>query len=124
MEEEERMKGMMGTGRIACGRLVTLSALFALGLAFGPAFAATIVVDTDEPTIQAAVDAASSGDTVLVKKGKGTGNKGVYHEDVEIFDKSITLKCEKGAVLDGAIPSDLIGGPKILTGEGVHINEG
>ena len=117
------MKGMMGTGRTACGRLVTLSALFALVLAFGPAFAATIVVDTDEPTIQAAVDAASSGDTVLVKKGKGKGNKGVYHEDVDIKDKTITLLCQKGATLDGAIPSDLTGGPATLDGEGVDIRD-
>ena len=112
------MKGMMGIGRIARGNLVALASLFALVLAFGSAFAATIVVPNDEPTIQDAVDAASSGDTVLVKKGKGKGNKGVYHEDVDIKDKSITLKCEKGAVLDGAIPSDLTGGPKVLGGEG------
>ena len=71
--------------------------------------------------IQAGVDKAKDGDTVLVKKGKGKGNKGVYHEDVDIKDKSITLKCEKGAVLDGAIPSDLAGGPTTLSGEGVHI---
>ncbi len=61
------MKGMMGIGRIARVSLVTLSALFALGLAFGPAFAATIVVDTDFPTIQGAVDAAASGDTIIIK---------------------------------------------------------
>ena len=65
------MKGMMEIGRIARGSLVTLSALFALGLAFGPAFGATIVVPNDFPTIQDAVDAAKKGDTVLVKKGFG-----------------------------------------------------
>ena len=62
------MKGMMGIGRIVRGSLVALSALIALGLATAPAWAATIVVTTDFPTIQAAVDAASAGDTVIIKK--------------------------------------------------------
>ncbi len=41
---------------------------------------------------------------------------------MDIKDKSITLLCEKGAVLDGAIPSDLTGGPKVLGGDGVDID--
>ena len=117
------MKGMMGIGRIARGSLVALSALLALGLATAPSFAATIVVDTDFPTIQGAVDAASSGDTVFVKKGKGPGPNGEYHENVDIDDKKIFLKCERGAVLDGAIPSDVVGGPDVIDEAGIHIDD-
>ena len=118
------MKGMMGTGRIARGNLVALASLFALVLAFGPALAATIVVDNDEPTIQAAVDAASAGDTILVKKGRGLGPNGEYHEEVDVDDKKdITIKCESGAVIDGAIPSDAPGGPKIIDDDGIKFND-
>ena len=116
------MKGMMGIGRIARGSLVAQASLFALVLAFGSAFAATIVVPNDEPTIQAALDVAKKGDTIIIKKGKGKGNKGVYHEAVDVDTDDITIKCERGAVLDGAIPSDLAGGDTVLGGPGIEID--
>ena len=47
-------------------------------------FAAIIMVPDDQSTIQAAVDAAMSGDTVLVEPG-------VYLENLMISHKSITL---------------------------------
>ncbi len=62
------MKGMIGPGRIARGSLVALSALISLALAFAPARAATFVAPDDFGTIQAAVDAASPGDTIIIKK--------------------------------------------------------
>jgi len=64
---------------------------------------APLVVDHDQvdcpraafPTIQAAVDAASSGDTIRVCAG-------VYAENVVIGTSGITLKAEPGAILDGS----------------------
>jgi len=48
--------------------------LFALGLAFPSlGLAATIIVPADRATIQAAVDAAGAGDTVLVQPGTYAG---------------------------------------------------
>ena len=68
------MKGIMGTGRIARGSLVTLAAALALTLAFAPAQAATITVPSPGfATITAAVLFASSGDTIIIKKGGGFG---------------------------------------------------
>jgi parallel beta-helix repeat protein len=75
-------------------KLLMASAMLALyaGGAVLPANAAqhTIVVTT---TIQAAVNAASPGDTVLVPAG-------VYHETVTIATSGLTIKGTRDAVLD------------------------
>ena len=52
----------------------------------------TIVVTT---TIQAAVDAADPGDTVLVPAG-------IYAETVNVTEPGITIRGSHGAVLDGS----------------------
>ncbi|HAK60828.1 MAG TPA: hypothetical protein DCO77_10665 [Nitrospiraceae bacterium] len=73
---------------------VLLSALF---LSTG-AEAATHYVPDDYGTIQAAVNAAAVGDTVLVRPG-------TYHEHVAINDKTITLKSTDGpsaTIIDGS----------------------
>ncbi len=60
------------------------------------AFARTLRVPADYPTIQAAVDAAQSGDLVLVSPG-------VYHEAVRIKTPGITLRGldRNTTILDG-----------------------
>jgi parallel beta-helix repeat protein len=69
--------------------------LLAAALAFvaaAPATAADVVVSS---SIQAAVDAASSGDTVIVPPGR-------YHESVTIAKSGITIRGSRGAVLDAS----------------------
>ena len=63
----------------------------------GSASAATISVPADQPTIQAAIVAASNGDTVLVAPG-------TYIEQLNFLGKAITVKSSGGAavtILDG-----------------------
>ncbi len=58
------------------------------------AFAATLVVPTEHPTIQSGIDAAVDGDTVLVRDGsyKGDGNV-----NIDFKGKRITVKSLNGA---------------------------
>lgn len=67
--------------------LVTLLLVFALAHETN---AATIHVPADQPTIQAAIDASTSGDTVLVAPG-------TYYEDINFYGKIITVTSEQGA---------------------------
>ena len=57
----------------------------------------TVNVPADKPTIQSAIDASSTGDTVLVAPG-------TYYENLDLRGKAITLQSEQGAavtILDG-----------------------
>lgn len=65
---------------------MTLSALMAVCL---PSAAVTIHVPEDQPTIQAGIDAASSGDTVLVASG-------TYYEHAIQLRPLVTLLSESG----------------------------
>ena len=63
----------------------------------GAALGATILVPADQPTIQAAVDAAAIEDLILVSPG-------TYVENVDFLQKSVTLQSEAGpyiTVIDG-----------------------
>jgi parallel beta-helix repeat protein len=68
-------------------------ALAAVALAAAPSAAAEDVRVV--PSIQAAVDAASPGDTVVVAPGR-------YHESVTIAKSGITIRGSRGAVLDAS----------------------
>ena len=59
------------------------------------ALAKTIVVPTDYPTIQQAIDSANNGDTILVKKG--------YYPETLIVNKSISIVGEDRnlTIIDG-----------------------
>jgi hypothetical protein len=67
--------------------------------------AATIRVPADQPTIQAAIDAATSGDTVLV-------GPGAYYEAINFNGKIITVTSELGAA---ATTIDAGGKPAVVT---------
>lgn len=81
------------------------------GAAAGPA---TIAVPGDQPTIQAAVDAAKPGDLVLVSPG-------TYHEAVDVITDGITIRGldRAGVVLDGEFEFD--NGIRVLGAKGVVV---
>lgn len=66
-----------------------LSLLLCSNIAFG----ATIRVPADQSTIQAGIDVASDGDTVLVADGTYTG---VGNKDINFKGKAITVQSENG----------------------------
>ncbi len=74
----------------------------------------TMYVPDDYPTIQAAVDAASPGDTIIVRDG-------TYIENVEI-NKSLVVKSENGA--DSTIVQQVedVGGVFTITGDSVELS--
>ncbi|PYU99398.1 MAG: hypothetical protein DMG26_16610, partial [Acidobacteria bacterium] len=71
------------------GGLLPLTLLIILGLTPHAARAATINVPAGQPTIQAAINAASNGDTVLVAPG-------TYYENINFMGKAITVTSSGG----------------------------
>src|SRR5688572_3080195 len=89
--------------RVLCLLTFAFTATFAIG--------ATIKVPGDQPTIQAGIDAASSGDVVLVAPG-------TYRERINFLGKAIALISEQGAastIIDGEQLGTVI---TMETGEG------
>ncbi len=75
---------------------VTAGLVF-LALSAGPTLAATIRVPSDQPTIQAGIDAAAEGDIVLVSPG-------TFFENIDFLGKAIILRSLQGAdvtIIDG-----------------------
>jgi len=80
-------------GIVVASAFVWLAVTAFLLLCF-PAMGATILIPTDQPTIQAGISAASEGDTVLVMPGtySGPGNK-----DIDFGGVCVTLRGIAGA---------------------------
>jgi len=75
----------------------------------------TIYVPDDYPTIQAAVDAASSGGTIIVRDG-------IYTENVDVNKDHLTIQSENGAevtTVQAANPDDHV---FEVTGDYVNLN--
>src|SRR5262249_12850331 len=76
---------------------IAVAGLLCTILTIGAAAQNTIHVPADQPTIQAAINVASPGDTVLVAPGS-------YVENINFLGKAITVTSSDGAastILDG-----------------------
>jgi len=75
--------------KVLVGMLFICTMILFLCAFISSASAATLYVPDDYPTIQAAVDAASDGDTIIVRDG-------TYVENVDV-NKRLTIRSENGA---------------------------
>ena len=75
--------------------LITFLSLILISFTFSAPHAATINVPDDQPTIQAGIDAAFEGDTVLIAPGTYTGDG---NWDVSFLGKDIVVKSDGDTV--------------------------
>jgi hypothetical protein len=91
-------------------RKLTLCATVAASLWATPLFAKIIQVPADQSTIQAGINAATNGDTVLVSAG-------TYYEQINFNGKAIVVRSQSGSkvtIIDGlGLP-----GPVVIFGTG------
>jgi len=110
------LRGEVGVKRLisALVLVMLMVSMFALAFSAKPARSspATITVPDDYSTIQAAINAASSGDTVYVKAG-------TYRENVVVGSKALSLVGEnpQSTIIDGGGTGDGIR----ITGDGVSV---
>jgi parallel beta-helix repeat protein len=113
--------------------LILLAVGISVGAPFPSAQAATIHVPADQPTIQAAINSAVNGDTVLVAPG-------TYVENINFLGKAIRVRSEEGpevtivdgnragpvaAFTSGEVPASILDGFTMRNGfEGVLIGFG
>ena len=86
------MKGIKAMWNVAAVLLigVMLAMALPLGMTKVEASPATVYVPDDYPTIQAAVDAASPGDTIIVRNG-------TYTENVDVNKDHLTIRSQNWA---------------------------
>jgi pectin methylesterase-like acyl-CoA thioesterase len=89
---------------VSCARIVTL--LCAAALLANSAYAATVHMPAEYPTIQAGIDAAVAGDTVLVAPGT--------YSDCVHFDEDGRRNC---AIITRSVTLQSEGGPSVTTSE-------
>ena len=75
--------------KVLTGRLLICTAILFLGAFISTVSASSLYVPDDYVTIQAAVNAASPGDTLIVRDG-------TYTENINV-SKRLTIKSENGA---------------------------
>ncbi|HWG16479.1 MAG TPA: Ig-like domain repeat protein [Acidobacteriaceae bacterium] len=80
----------MRTRRALAAFSVLTLALLAISASVSAAAQTTIHIPADQPTIQAGIDAAHNGDTVLVSPG-------TYYENIDFKGKAITVTSSGGA---------------------------
>src|SRR5438093_5325639 len=84
--------------------LLSVMPLLILRLTAHTARAATINVPAGQPTIQAAINAASNGDTVLVAPG-------TYRENINFMGKAVTVTSSGGpavTTIDGSAAGSVV----------------
>ena len=97
-----------GRRAVALFRLGWGSILLAL-LVSAPAFAHVVRVPTDQPTVRAAVDAAASGDTVLL--APGTHNGGVFIKGKRLTLASWFLTTQDTSYIAATVIDSVFGDP-------------
>lgn len=83
----------MNRARLRAGRTLSLMTALTLGATGAQAGGTVVRVPADHPTLQAAVNAAADGATILVADGLYTG---VGNRDVDLGAKQLVIRSENG----------------------------